>query len=351
MIARNLKLTPTVAQRDAFEQAFWVATGAWNWLVRKIQLDARDGRFHSEYDLNALLKGHGRRCGLPQQTLEKLAKDVLGAWQLCWQGERGRPRLKGKRNRLASVPFRQGVVLRKEHHRIHVAGLGAIRYRHAGPIPAGRIKGARLCRKPRGWYLTLFIDAAPATITPIGDDVVGIDLGYETLAMLAVEGHGHERIEHPREQQRLARRLGQAQRGGGRRGRLAGRIQQRLANARRHRNHELSRMLVARFREIHISRDNLRGLQRLMGRSVLTAGHGQLITMTRTKGRQAGRVVTEPASRNSTRRCSSCGALTGPTGLTGLQVRQWQCGACGAHHDRDTNAAVNARLAGAVLAL
>lgn len=108
---------------------------------------------------------------------------------------------------------------------------------------------------------------------------------------------------------------------------------------------------MERFREIHFSRDNLRGLQRLMGKSVLSAGHGQLITITQAKSSRAGRIVTEPHSKNPTRRCNSYQSLTGPTGLTGLKVRRWTCSACGAHHDRDENAVVDARIAGAVLAL
>jgi putative transposase len=42
--------------------------------------------------------------------------------------------------------------------------------------------------------------------------------------------------------------------------------------------------------------------------------------------------------------CSLCGVKDGPKPL---HIRTWQCGACGAHLDRDINAAVNvARAAG-----
>jgi len=54
-------------------------------------------------------------------------------------------------------------------------------------------------------------------------------------------------------------------------------------------------------------------------------------------------------SRNSTKRCSSCGSKSGPTGLHQLQVRHWSC-ACGARHDRDINAAVNTLMLGQGLA-
>jgi transposase len=344
VIARSIRLKPTVKQERQFNELFFRCTGVWNWSVKKISNDARDGVFHSEFDLNRLLKGHGSRCGINQQTLQQLASDAIRSWRLCWSGARGRPKLKGKRNRLSSVPLLQGIRF-GEKRRIKLPTLGTVRYRHRGTIPAGAIKQARLVRKPRGWYVVLFIDAEPRPIPLCGDDSVGIDLGHTRLATLSTG----EAIAHPLEYQRLERRLGQVQRGGN--PRKAGRVQQSIANARRIRNHLVSRDLVARFGAIYVSKDNLRGMQRTRGKSVMSAGHGQLRIMLATKCRQAGRTYGEPAGSNSTRTCSSCGGLEGPAGLSGLKVRHWTCGACGAHHDRDQNAAVNALQAGAVLAL
>ncbi|MGH3281569.1 MAG: zinc ribbon domain-containing protein, partial [Trebonia sp.] len=45
----------------------------------------------------------------------------------------------------------------------------------------------------------------------------------------------------------------------------------------------------------------------------------------------------------SSRTCSACGRLAAKMPL---DVREWECGACGARHDRDVNAAVNIRAAG-----
>ncbi|MGH8286630.1 MAG: zinc ribbon domain-containing protein [Steroidobacteraceae bacterium] len=38
--------------------------------------------------------------------------------------------------------------------------------------------------------------------------------------------------------------------------------------------------------------------------------------------------------------------MSGPSGLRQLVVRQWECSACGAEHDRDVNAARNILTAG-----
>jgi putative transposase len=48
----------------------------------------------------------------------------------------------------------------------------------------------------------------------------------------------------------------------------------------------------------------------------------------------------------SSKLCSSCGHLLDELPLS---VRAWDCPACGVHHDRDINAAINIKLAGQYL--
>ena len=120
----------------------------------------------------------------------------------------------------------------------------------------------------------------------------------------------------------------------------------RSGNERKDRNHKLSRRLVSENAVICFSKDNLRGLSRAgFGKSVASAGHGQLRGMLAYKSRAGGRLYLEPVSKGSTRTCSTCGSSTGPQGRAGLSVRQWECSACGTHHDRDVNAAINTLIA------
>lgn len=58
-------------------------------------------------------------------------------------------------------------------------------------------------------------------------------------------------------------------------------------------------------------------------------------------GEHAGGSVQIVHERFTTRACSSCDRLTGPSGPKALVVRRWCCAACGAEHDRDVNAARN----------
>jgi putative transposase len=182
--------------------------------------------------------------------------------------------------------------------------------------------------------LCLFIEANPKPIPLSGAGEVGIDPGFLSLVTLSTG----EKIEHPRELQRTAVRLAQAQRGN--RKRLAARLLERQADQRKDRNHKLSRRLVAENALIAWSRDSHRAIARTLGKSVTSAAHGQLRSMLAYKCRAGGRRFVEVSNRYSTVTCGVCGARSGPSGYAGLKVRQWRCG-CGAELDRDCNAAEN----------
>ena len=108
----------------------------------------------------------------------------------------------------------------------------------------------------------------------------------------------------------------------------------------------LSRRLVAEHQRLVWSKDRHMAMATSFGKSVASAGHAQLRTMLAYKCTARGREFLEVPSRLSTKTCSACGSLSGPTGYAGLQVRQWKCAACGAAHDRDVNAAINTLHAG-----
>jgi transposase len=362
MIRRTVKLKPTKAQERQLEAWLWHLTGVYNWAIRKIELDARQGIYHKKVDFLNLLAGTSPKLGIPSQIIQGTLLQAYEAWERCFRKQTRRPRLKGQRNKLTSIHFPDrtkipgpGVLVVRGFPR-----KAPLRYKqqHAqkkhdplrrcmiDQLPKDALRGARILKAVSGWYCSIVVDQAPAAIPQVGQGAVGIDPGYAHLLTLSTG----EKIEHPRELQRGAERYAQAQRGGNKR--LAARLQERQANRRLDRNHKLSRRLVAEHQLIAMSKDRLRGLARAgFGKSVAAAGHGQLASMLAYKSTHSGRRYVEVASQNSTRTCSCCGALTGPQGRAGLSVRAWTCAECGSAHDRDVNAAVNTLKTGAGQAL
>ncbi|MGD0586870.1 MAG: transposase [Oryzomonas sp.] len=338
MIQRQLKLRLTKRQEIKLVEWLPMLTSIWNWAIRKIELDAKAGIYYTPKGFQNLLPGTSKTLGIPSHTIQGMLSLAHQSWSRCFKKLAKKPRFKGNRNRLNSIPFPDPIG-KPGANRVKVPGLGMVRY-HKQALPEDKIKCARIVRRASGWYLCLFIDAEPAAITRTGGGAIGIDPGYSTL----ITTSAGEKVPHPKELQKNIKRYGQAQRGWDKK--LAARIQERIGNQRKDRNHKLSRELVANNKVIAFSKDNIKGLARAgFGKSVEAAAHGQLRSMLAYKSRLGGTEYIEVPSKGSTRICSHCGATTGPQGRAGLSVRQWTCPACGTLHDRDINAAVNTLIA------
>jgi IS605 OrfB family transposase len=305
--------------------------------VRKIELDAKDGIFYPRMGFQNILAGHGGKIGIPSHVVQGMLAQVHTAWSRCFKKIGGKPKLKSARNKLNSIPFPDPIRSPNGNH-IKLPGIGLICF-HKQEIPVGDIKCGRIVKRASGWYLCLFIDAERKPIKRIACGRIGIDPGFKDL----ITTSDGEKVPHPKELQNKIARIGKAQRGVNRK--LVARLHERVSNQRKDRNHKLSLRLVQENTLIVFSKDNIKGIAKKFGKSVSSSGHAQLRSMLNYKSRAGGSQYTEVNPRNSTRTCSSCGALTGPHGLAGLSVRQWECG-CGVRHDRDVNAAVNTLLSG-----
>lgn len=333
MIQRQLKLKLTKEQESKLEGWLFNLTGVWNWAIRKIELDAADKIYHSKFEFANLLAGHSRKLGVPSHTLQATLNQAYDAWGKCFKKIRKKPKFKGTRNKLKYMIF-PDPILPPKNNRIAILRLGKVKY-HKQELPEGKIKRAIIKKRASGWYLCLVIDAKPVKIPHKDNLEVGIDPGYSTLLTFS----NGTKIVNPKEFEKFAKRLAQAQRGGN--NKLVSRLRERIKNRQKDRNHKLSRDIVSNCQKIAMSKDNNASLQKIMGRSAQNANHSQLRQMIAYKSRSENREYVEVESNFSTMTCSECGDRSGPTGKAGLSVRNWKCTACGAEHDRDVNAAIN----------
>jgi len=339
MIQCQLKLRLNRTQERVAESWLPILGAVWNFAIRKIEINAKDKVYFPKHDFQNLLANHSERLGIPSHILQGVLLTAHEAWSRCFKGLARKPRLKGMRRPCNSIPF-PDPLRAPENGKIKLPGIGKVRF-HKMELPAGRIKCARLCRRASGWHLCLFIEAEPRAIQRTAHGMIGIDPGFRDLLAFS----SGKKIDHPRELRVIEKRLAQAQRGRDRK--LAARLHERVKNRRKDRNHKLSRRLVAENITICFLKDNHRAIAKRFGKSVCDSAHGQLRQQLSYKGLIGGTKLVFPENRNSTRTCSTCGALSGPTGLAGLKVRQWVCTECGTPHDRDVNSAVNALIAGA----
>lgn len=75
-----------------------------------------------------------------------------------------------------------------------------------------------------------------------------------------------------------------------------------------------------------------------LAKSISNQSWGMFREMLSYKCEWYGKQLVMVNPKNTSRVCSSCGA---DTGKKPLDIREWTCPECGAHHDRDVNAAKN----------
>jgi transposase len=337
MIQCQLKLRPCKAQEKTCDQWLYHLASVYNFAVRKIELNAKDKIYFSKLEFQNLLANHGQRLDIPSHALQGVLCTVHDAWKRCFRKIAGKPRLKGMR-KLTSIPFPDPIKAPKGN-RITLPGLGSLRF-HGQELPEGVIKCGRLVKRASGWHLCLFIAADPKAIERAAFGEIGIDPGFSNL-LTTSDG---EIIEHPRELEASAERLAQAQRGHNKT--LAARIQERIANRKKDRNHKLTTRLVAENVLIAWSKDKIKGIAKRFGKSVSSSAHAEIRGMLSYKMPISGGTFVETDSKYSTKTCSECGSQSGgPSGFAGLSVRHWSC-PCGAENERDVNAARNTLIAG-----
>ncbi|KKN21806.1 hypothetical protein LCGC14_0921630 [marine sediment metagenome] len=219
----------------------------------------------------------------------------------------------------------------------------------------GKIKSATVSQTAAGQYFVSILTEQPdVQITSSIDTnkTVGIDMSFHDIAVYS----NGARLKHPRWYRSVERRLARAQRKLNRRTfgssgyerqkvRVA-KIHERISNQRRDYLHKESRRLVDKFDVIVVEDINLagmarRGRRRRFGKSIHDMSFGMFREQLRYKAEWAGKLFCK-ADRfyPSTQLCCLCQERN-ITLRGNLSIRSWTCVACGAHHDRDVNAARN----------
>jgi putative transposase len=159
------------------------------------------------------------------------------------------------------------------------------------------------------WFLCLPV-AYESVQLPAAKEAVGLDLGLKDL----VATSDGEKLEAGRFYRNIEQKIAQAQRRGHKR--QAKRLHRRAARRRKDALHKFSREIVNRYQMIAVGDvSSLKLARTKMAKAVLDSGWGMLKAQLLYKGQGASRGVIVVNERNTTRGCSNCGALTGPSGL------------------------------------
>ena len=129
-------------------------------------------------------------------------------------------------------------------------------------------------------------------------------------------------------------------------------LHEKVANQRKDFLHKQSRQIANTYDCVCIENLDMKAMSQLQnfGKSVADDGWGMFVTFLKYKLEETGkRLVKVNRFFASSQICNVCGYKN--TATKNLSIRAWDCPECGAHHDRDINAAINIRNEGMRLVL
>ncbi|MFF8746144.1 RNA-guided endonuclease InsQ/TnpB family protein [Streptomyces californicus] len=371
---------PTPAQTAQLTQTFGACRWAYNeglalrdraWREHRVSL----GFAESCRALTGWRNAEGTRWlqEVSSVVLQQALRHLDAAFGRFFQGTARHPRRRKKgRSRDAATYVRTGFRWVEDPERPGTGLItlakqaGPLRVRWSRPLPAGArpvkltVSGDRAGRFFVSVLVEERIEPLPPVFLPTGGapKAVGLDLGLAALVTL----DDGEKVEHPRLLKKYGAKLAARQRslhrkkkGSSNRNKARqeiARLYALIGDARRDALDRLTTRLVRENQVLVVEDLSVASLVRSprgegrrrkagLNRAILDASWGELLRQLRYKCAWYGRtLVVVDRFFPSTRRCSACGTY-GPK--TDLAVRGWSCGACGAAHDRDVNAARNLR--------
>ena len=368
----KFRLYPNEEQKAQIESTFGACRFVWNhmlelrdaaWKVNKTSLSSSDLMCH----LTTLKKTtcpwlYDVTAAALQQTIRDLDVAYGNFFRRCKKGsaKKGFPKWKKKNsgNQSYRVPSQSGkkaCVIDSGH--VKLPKLGKVRCKVSRELE-GRILSATIRRVPSGkYYVTFVCTDVPEPDMPVeSEQLLGIDVGVHDL-MVRSDG---VKIPNPKHLKASEKKLARAQRKlsrrkGARKGekpsknylkqrRKVARIHERVANQRNDTIHKATTQAVRESQGIACESLNVKGMLKnhKSAKSTSDAAMGEMIRQLAYKCQWYGREFRQVDTFfPSTQTCGCCGAVTGPKGFDGLGDRRWDCPECGAHHDRDVNAANN----------
>ncbi len=343
------KLYPTKRQERVLEEMLWSAIGIENWVINQIKYELDSNyfpyRFMSDLQLRSILskkiEGHSKRSGIPSALINCSIQAILTSYK-----KHGINKLhyKSCRKKKSFWLSGGGSIKLDPRGRLKLVGLKTSLKISEQNKFTGKLKKCTLIKKFDSWYVSCCYEQDREKIEITDGKEAGIDPGLKTSLTLS---DGLE-INFPKFYQESEELIKKQQRKSKNSKKLKY-LQRKIANKRHDHHHKLTTELSKEYAKIYWSDDNFKGLIRKYGKQYANLALGKIRELL--KHKLASRIdgfgeLILVDNKNSTKTCSNCGDLTGPSGLSGLGVRQWECSSCGAVHDRDLNAARNTLLLG-----
>lgn len=354
--AYKFRLYPNQNQKVLFAKTFGSSRAIWNMMLAdKIAYYEETGK--TLYNTPAQYKKDFPWLKeVDSLALANVQLNLQKAYKNFFQSGAGFPKFKKKRHRQSYKTNNQKGSIALENGAIKLPKIGWVRVKDHRQI-TDMIKSATVSMTATGkYYVSVLCESKILPLPKTGSNV-GIDLGVSNFAILSTgEKIGNQRFlkqlskKLAKEQKILSRRALAAKKDGRKltdsknyqKQRLkVAKIHEKIANKRQDFLHKVSTEIVKNHDIICIEDLTSRNLMKnhKLAKAIGDASWSEFVRMLGYKADWYEKQVSK-ISRwyPSSQMCSDCGYADGKKPL---RVREWTCGNCGSHHDRDINASIN----------
>lgn len=361
--AYKTEIAPNNVQRTLLLKHAGAARYAYNWGLneKKKAFDAKQkipNAIELHRRLNALKPTdfpwmyEVSKCS-PQEALRNLDRAFDNFFRRCkakkqgkHKGKAGFPRFKSKKKKGVGS-FRLTGTIKVSDDKIQLPRLGTLNLKEKNYLPPeAKILSATISEHAGRWFVSIQVEETIADPQLKPEAIVGIDLGIKTLATCS-DGTSFENPKALRRNmkklKRLSRSLHRKQKGSRNRKKAARRLAKlhyRIGNIRKDTIHKMTTSLTKSKSVIGIEDLNVSGMMKnhCLAQAISDLGLHEFRRQLDYKGKLYGcQIVVVDRFFPSSKMCNVCGCLNDNLELSD---RSWSCD-CGAHHDRDMNAATN----------